>query len=190
MAPACINWCRPRARCPTILLSTERFDIDEAFRLIERHRVTNIFTVPTILKMMVEHPRGRPLRSFIAALRHLCRRADVSQRSAGRADQRSAGCWCNISGWARLPAISPCLPRELHDPEDGPDARIGSCGFAPTGMQVSIQGDDGRELKPFENRRDLRHRPRGFRRLLRQPRSQCQSVSRRLVSHRRSRSHG
>src|SRR5580704_12786697 len=41
---------------PTILLSTERFDIDEAFALIERHRVTNIFTVPTILKMMVEHP--------------------------------------------------------------------------------------------------------------------------------------
>src|SRR6476646_1723978 len=41
---------------PTILLATERFDIDEAFRLIERHRVSNIFTVPTILKMMVEHP--------------------------------------------------------------------------------------------------------------------------------------
>ena len=41
---------------PTILLSTERFDIDEAFRLIETRRVTNIFTVPTILKMMVEHP--------------------------------------------------------------------------------------------------------------------------------------
>ena len=41
---------------PTILLSTERFDIDEAFRLIERHRVSNIFTVPTILKMMSEHP--------------------------------------------------------------------------------------------------------------------------------------
>src|SRR5947199_10533130 len=40
----------------TILLSTERFDIDEAFRLIETHRVSNLFTVPTILKMMVEHP--------------------------------------------------------------------------------------------------------------------------------------
>src|SRR6202042_2459243 len=41
---------------PTILLSTERFDIDEAFRLIERHQVTNIFTVPTILKMMADPP--------------------------------------------------------------------------------------------------------------------------------------
>src|SRR5438876_9188754 len=40
----------------TILLSTERFDFDDAFRLIETHRVSNLFTVPTILKMMVEHP--------------------------------------------------------------------------------------------------------------------------------------
>src|SRR5204862_1948173 len=36
----------------TILLPSERFDINEAFRLIETHRVSNIFTVPTILKMM------------------------------------------------------------------------------------------------------------------------------------------
>jgi len=41
---------------PTILLPSERFDIAEAFRLIETHRVSNLFTVPTILKMMVEHP--------------------------------------------------------------------------------------------------------------------------------------
>src|SRR5690242_14584919 len=40
----------------TVLLPSERFDINEAFRLIETHRVSNMFTVPTILKMMVEHP--------------------------------------------------------------------------------------------------------------------------------------
>src|SRR3979411_548138 len=42
------------------------------------------------------------------------------------------------------------LPPALHDPEDGPHARIGTCGFERTGMQVSIQSDDGRELKPLE----------------------------------------
>jgi fatty-acyl-CoA synthase len=42
------------------------------------------------------------------------------------------------------------MPAILHDTEDGPQARIGTCGFERTGMQVSIQGDDGRELKPFE----------------------------------------
>src|SRR5258705_9527518 len=44
----------------TILLPSERFDIGETFRLIETHRVSNIFTVPTILKMMVEHPAIDP----------------------------------------------------------------------------------------------------------------------------------
>ena len=42
------------------------------------------------------------------------------------------------------------LPPALHDPEDGPQARIGTCGFERTGMQVSIQDDDGRELTPLE----------------------------------------
>src|SRR5437870_10476395 len=37
----------------TVLLPTEKFDIDEAFRLIEARRVSNLFVVPTILKMMV-----------------------------------------------------------------------------------------------------------------------------------------
>src|SRR3979411_1115800 len=42
------------------------------------------------------------------------------------------------------------LPPALHDPEYGPQTRIVTCGYERTGMQVSIQGDDGRELKPFE----------------------------------------
>jgi acyl-CoA synthetase (AMP-forming)/AMP-acid ligase II len=42
------------------------------------------------------------------------------------------------------------LPSALHDPEDGPQARPGTCGFERTGMQVSIQDDSGTELAPFE----------------------------------------
>ena len=40
----------------TILLSGEHFDIDEAWSLIAKWRVTNLFTVPTIVKLMTEHP--------------------------------------------------------------------------------------------------------------------------------------
>jgi acyl-CoA synthetase (AMP-forming)/AMP-acid ligase II len=40
---------------PTILLSGERLDCEEAWRLVERHRVTNMFTVPTILTMLTRH---------------------------------------------------------------------------------------------------------------------------------------
>ncbi|MCG3056337.1 AMP-binding protein, partial [Escherichia coli] len=40
----------------TILLPTEKFDVAEAWRLVEKWRVSNMFTVPTILKMLTEHP--------------------------------------------------------------------------------------------------------------------------------------
>ncbi|MFT2568456.1 AMP-binding protein, partial [Escherichia coli] len=42
-------------------------------------------------------------------------------------------------------------PAELHELEDGPQARIGTCGYERTGMQVSIQDDEGRELGPNQS---------------------------------------
>jgi fatty-acyl-CoA synthase len=134
---------------PTILLSTERFDIDEAFRLIERHKVTNIFTVPTILKMMVEHPAAD--RYDHSSLRYVIYAGAPMYREDQKAALNKLGkVLVQYFGLGEVTGNITVLPRELHDPEDGPDARIGSCGFARTGMQVSIQGDDGRELKPLE----------------------------------------
>ena len=78
-------------RARTVLLPSEKFDIDGGLRLIERHRVSNMFTVPTILKMMVEHPAVDQLRPFLAAPRDLCRRADVSRGPEGGAEEARQG---------------------------------------------------------------------------------------------------
>jgi fatty-acyl-CoA synthase len=134
---------------PTILLPSEKFDITEAFRLIERHRVSNIFTVPTILKMMVEHPAID--RFDHSSLRYVI----YAGAPMYREDQKAAlkklgGVLVQYFGLGEVTGNITVLPAELHDPEDGPQARIGSCGYERTGMQVSIQGDDGHELKPFE----------------------------------------
>ena len=40
----------------TVLLPGDRFDADEAWGLVARWRITNMFTVPTIVKMLTEHP--------------------------------------------------------------------------------------------------------------------------------------
>ena len=42
------------------------------------------------------------------------------------------------------------LPPALHSVEDGPEVRVGTCGFERTGMQIQIQDDTGREVAPFE----------------------------------------
>jgi fatty-acyl-CoA synthase len=134
---------------PTILLSTERFDIDEAFRLIERHRVSNIFTVPTILKMMVEHPAVD--RYDHSSLRYIIYAGAPMYREDQKAALKKLGrVLVQYFGLGEVTGNITVLPPDLHEPEDGPHARIGTCGFARTGMQVQVQGDDGRELKPLD----------------------------------------
>jgi fatty-acyl-CoA synthase len=133
----------------TILLSTERFDIDEAFRLIAQHRVSNLFTVPTILKMMVEHPAVD--RYDHSSLRYVIYAGAPMYREDQKAALKKLGpVLVQYFGLGEVTGNITVLPPALHDPKDNPQARIGTCGFERTGMQVQIQGDDGRELKPFE----------------------------------------
>jgi fatty-acyl-CoA synthase len=133
----------------TILLPSEKFDIAEAFRLIEAHRVSNIFTVPTILKMMVEHPAVD--RYDHSSLRYIIYAGAPMYREDQKAALKKLGpVLVQYFGLGEVTGNVTVLPPELHDAEDGPQARIGTCGFERTGMQVAIQDDSGRELKPFE----------------------------------------
>src|SRR6201996_4721183 len=134
---------------PTILLPSERFDIGEAFRLIETHRVSNMFTVPTILKMMVEHPAVD--RFDHSSLRYVIYAGAPMYREDQKAALNKLGpVLVQYFGLGEVTGNITVLPPQLHDPVDGPGARIGTCGFERTGMQVSIEGDDGSELKPNE----------------------------------------
>jgi fatty-acyl-CoA synthase len=134
---------------PTILLPTDRFDVDEAFRLIERHRVTNLFTVPTILKMLVEHPAVDKYDH--SSLRYVI----YAGAPMYRADQKVAlaklgNVLVQYFGLGEVTGNITVLPTRNHHIEDGPEARLGTCGFERTGMQISIQDIEGRELPAGE----------------------------------------
>jgi fatty-acyl-CoA synthase len=134
---------------PTILLSSDRFDIDEAFASIERHRVTNLFTVPTILKMMVEHPGVD--RYDHSSLRYVIYAGAPMYREDQKTALRKLGpVLVQYFGLGEVTGNITVLPPALHTIDDGPHARIGTCGIERTGMQVQIQDDDGRELAPNE----------------------------------------
>jgi fatty-acyl-CoA synthase len=133
----------------TILLPTERFDIPEAFRLVEKHRISNIFTVPTILKMLVEHPAADQFDH--SSLRYVIYAGAPMYREDQKTALRKLGpVLVQYFGLGEVTGNITVLPRELHHVEDSPQARIGSCGYERLGMQVSIQDDAGREVKPFE----------------------------------------
>jgi len=133
----------------TVLLPTEKFDIAEAFRLIETHRVSNLFTVPTILKMMVEHPAVD--RFDHSSLRHVIYAGAPMYREDQKFALKKLGkVIVQYFGLGEVTGNITVLPAALHEEDDGPEARIGTCGYERTGMQVSIQDDQGRELKAFE----------------------------------------
>lgn len=134
---------------PTILLPTEKFDVEEAWRLVEHHRVTNMFTVPTILKMLVEHPAvdrfdHSSLRSVIYA------GAPMYREDQKFALKKLGKVITQYFGLGEVTGNITVLPPALHDPEDQANTKFGTCGFERTGMQVAIQNDAGEELKPFE----------------------------------------
>jgi fatty-acyl-CoA synthase len=129
----------------TILLPSERFDIEAAWKLVEKWRVTNLFTVPTILKMLVEHPAVD--EHDHSSLRHVI----YAGAPMYRADQKRAlaklgPVLVQYFGLGEVTGNITVLPPAHHHAEDGEQARIGTCGFERTGMQVSIQDAAGREL--------------------------------------------
>ncbi|WP_089174127.1 acyl-CoA synthetase [Bosea sp. AS-1] len=131
----------------SILLSTERFDVDEAYRLIEKYRVSNIFTVPTILKMLVEHPAVD--QHDHSSLRYIIYAGAPMYREDQKAALKKLGkVIVQYFGLGEVTGNITVLPPALHEPEDGPHARIGTCGFERTGMQVQIQDEEGKEVRP------------------------------------------
>lgn len=128
----------------TVLPAGDRFDAAEAWRLVEAHRVTNLFTVPTIVKLLTEHPAVDEFDH--SSLRYVIYAgAPMYREDQKHALAKLGKVLVQYFGLGEVTGNITVLPPHLHDPQDHPGARIGTCGFARTGMQVQIQDDEGRE---------------------------------------------
>ncbi len=133
----------------TVLLPGEKFDAGEAWALVERWRITNMFTVPTIVKLLTEHP-AVDLHDH-SSLRYLIYAGAPMYREDQKHALRKLGkVMVQYFGLGEVTGNITVLPPALHDLEDGPQVKLGTCGFERTGIQVSIQAPDGRELPPGE----------------------------------------
>ncbi|KQW54293.1 acyl-CoA synthetase [Variovorax sp. Root411] len=130
----------------TVLLPSDRFDIGQAYELIEKHHLTNLFTVPTILKMMVEHPSVDEWDHF--SLRYVVYAgAPMYEADKRRALKKLGPVLVQYYGLGEVTGNITVLPPGEHEGETA-GARGATCGYERTGMEVSIQDDDGNEL-PF-----------------------------------------
>ncbi|MEY8096874.1 acyl-CoA synthetase [Falsihalocynthiibacter sp. S25ZX9] len=132
------------AGAATVLFPAGRFDPEIAWKIVQDHKISNMFTVPTIVKMLVEH--DSVTQYDISSLRQMIYAGAPMYRS----DQKYAlsvlgKVLVQYFGLGEVTGNITVLPPSEHF-EDDAEMRIGSCGYPRTGIEISIQASDGSEM--------------------------------------------
>ncbi|MEQ3553722.1 AMP-binding protein [Pseudonocardia nematodicida] len=133
----------------TVLPTSASLDPAEVWRLVETERVSSMFTVPTILKRLAEAPEAA--RHDLGSLRHVIYAgAPMYRADADRARAVLGEVLVQYYGLGEVTGNITVLPPGEHDRPVPDGLQFGSCGRPRTGIQISVQDDDGRELPAGE----------------------------------------
>jgi fatty-acyl-CoA synthase len=112
--------------------------------------VSNLFTVPTIVKLLVEHPTVDTYDH--SSLRYVIYAGAPMYRADQRlALQKLGPVLVQYFGLGEVTGNITVLPTHMHSADDAdPNANIGSCGRPRTGMEVAILGADLQHLPTGE----------------------------------------
>ncbi len=134
----------------TVLSSQPKFSPETAWRWIEKYRISNFFTVPTILNMLVAHESVN--RYDHSTLKHIIYAGAPMYRADQKRALASLGqVLVQYYGLGEVTGNITVLPADEHFIDDAQMTRSGSCGFARTGMQISIQDVDGQVLSAHQS---------------------------------------
>ena len=134
----------------TVLLASEKLDPEAFWRAVEKHRISNLFTVPTIVKLLVEHQAvdgydHRRLRYMIYA------GAPMYRADQKLALQKLGKVLVQYFGLGEVTGNITVLPPEMHSADDDdPNALIGCCGRPRTGMEVAVLDAELRQVATGE----------------------------------------
>src|SRR5690606_22828174 len=128
----------------SVLPGSARLDCAEAWQLIQQYRVDNMFTVPTIIKRMTEDPAVDQFDH--SSLKYVIYAGAPMYREDQKYALRKLGkVLVQYYGLGEVTGNITVLPAHMHQQDDtADDARIGTCGYARTGMDIAILDDDGR----------------------------------------------
>jgi fatty-acyl-CoA synthase len=138
-----------RGAC-TVLLPSEKLDPETFWHLVEKHRVSNLFTVPTIVKILVEHESVD--RYDHSSLRFMIYAGAPMYRADQKlALQKLGKVLVQYFGLGEVTGCITVLPPSMHSADDSDaNANIGSCGKPRTGMEVAILDADLTPVKTGE----------------------------------------
>lgn len=130
----------------TVLPTSDKLDPEAFWQLVQWHRVTNLFTVPTIVKLLVEHPSVDQYDH--SSLRYLIYAGAPMYRADQKlALQKLGKVLVQYFGLGEVTGCITVLPPEMHSLDDSdPDAPVGTCGRPRVGMEVAILNGEQREV--------------------------------------------
>jgi fatty-acyl-CoA synthase len=126
----------------TVLMPSEKLDPENFWQLVEKHKVTNLFTVPTIVKILVEHESVD--RYDHSSLRYMIYAGAPMYRADQKLALQKLGLvLVQYFGLGEVTGCITVLPPSMHSEDDtDQNANIGSCGKPRTGMEVAILNAD------------------------------------------------
>ena len=142
---AMVNTARGAA---SVLLPSEKLDPESVWQAVEEYKIDNMFTVPTIVKMLVEHESVD--RHDHSSLKHVIYAGAPMYREDQKAALRKLGkVLVQYYGLGEVTGNITVLPPDMHTDDDAAlDARVGTCGLPRTGMEIAILDEAGKRLGP------------------------------------------
>ncbi len=134
-----------------VIPAGKSFAAGEVLQLIERHRVTNLFAAPTMIKLLLEHPRLD--RFDLGSLKALVYGGGPMLVEDMREALRRLGpCLVQLYGQGESPMTISYLSRSDHVVDGTPEqmGRLGSAGIARTEVEVKIVDGEDNELPAGE----------------------------------------
>jgi acyl-CoA synthetase (AMP-forming)/AMP-acid ligase II len=127
----------------SVLLPGESLDCAAAFQAIEKHRITNLFTVPTILKRLAEDPAAA--RFDHSSLKHVIYAgAPMYKADQQRALAALGPVIVQYFGLGEVTGNITVLRTDEHLEDGG--ALLGTCGTARSGMEVAVLDEQCRPV--------------------------------------------
>jgi acyl-CoA synthetase (AMP-forming)/AMP-acid ligase II len=118
----------------------QKFDAEEALRLIERHRCTTTFMAPTLLKRIVDLPPAVRARYDVSSMRSIVvAAAPCPMRVKEEVMAYFGPVLYEFYGSTELGINTVLRPADVL-------RKPGSCGTAAPGVEIAVFGDDGAPL--------------------------------------------
>jgi len=135
------------SRCGTFVMS-KGFEPQRFFELVERHRITATFLVPTMVYVLLDHP-GIAAADLSSLALVIYGASPMSPARLVEAMKRFGPVFMQLYGQSEAPNCITALHKHEHDPENHPE-RLASCGTPSGPSQVCLLDEAGNEVPPGE----------------------------------------